>query len=109
MRLTNLLLTIKKEDTFDMSYVRIFKENQNNKNNTYRSLLTCEELVRREELVPNVNKCEDTIPNPQTRKEWIPNPHICKKGYQSTKEGKDQESIESSTTPYPGYQWESTL
>ena len=25
----------------------------------------------------------------------------------SEKEGKDQESIQSSTTPYPGYQWES--
>ena len=25
----------------------------------------------------------------------------------STKEGKDQESIQSSTTPNPGYQWES--
>ena len=25
----------------------------------------------------------------------------------STKEGKDQESIQSSTTPDPGYQWES--
>ena len=27
--------------------------------------------------------------------------------YKSKKEGKDQESIQSSTTPYPGYQWES--
>ena len=27
--------------------------------------------------------------------------------YQSKKEGKDQESIQSSTTPDPGYQWES--
>ena len=26
---------------------------------------------------------------------------------QSKKEGKDQESIQSSTTPHPGYQWES--
>ena len=26
---------------------------------------------------------------------------------QSKKEGKDQESIQSSTTPDPGYQWES--
>ena len=26
---------------------------------------------------------------------------------QSKKEDKDQESIQSSTTPYPGYQWES--
>ena len=30
-------------------------------------------------------------------------PPIC----QSKKEGKDQESIQSSTTPDPGYQWES--
>ena len=28
-------------------------------------------------------------------------------GYKSKKEGKDQESIQSSTTPDPGYQWES--
>ena len=27
--------------------------------------------------------------------------------YPSKKEGKDQESIQSSTTPVPGYQWES--
>ena len=27
--------------------------------------------------------------------------------YKSKKEGKDQESIQSSTTPDPGYQWES--
>ena len=27
--------------------------------------------------------------------------------YESKKEGKDQESIQSSTTPDPGYQWES--
>ena len=27
--------------------------------------------------------------------------------YQSKKEGKDQESIQLSTTPDPGYQWES--
>ena len=27
--------------------------------------------------------------------------------FQSKKEGKDQESIQSSTTPDPGYQWES--
>ena len=26
---------------------------------------------------------------------------------QSKKEGKDRESIQSSTIPYPGYQWES--
>ena len=68
-----------------------------------------EKLVQCEELIPNFNKCEDTVPNPHTRKEWVPNPHICKKGYQSTKEGKDQESIESSSTPDPGYQMESTL
>ena len=30
-----------------------------------------------------------------------------KKSQQSKKEGKDQESIQSSTTPDPGYQWES--
>ena len=29
------------------------------------------------------------------------------RGTQSKKEGKDQESIQSSTTPDPGYQWES--
>ena len=29
--------------------------------------------------------------------------------YQSKKEGKDQESIQSSTTPDPGYQWESDV
>ena len=28
-------------------------------------------------------------------------------GYKSKKEGKDQESIQSSTTPDTGYQWES--
>ena len=28
-------------------------------------------------------------------------------GIQSKKEGKDQESIQTSTTPFPGYQWES--
>ena len=27
--------------------------------------------------------------------------------YKSKKDGKDQESIQSSTTPDPGYQWES--
>ena len=27
--------------------------------------------------------------------------------FESKKEGKDQESIQSSTTPDPGYQWES--
>ena len=27
--------------------------------------------------------------------------------FQSTKKGKDQEPIQSSTTPDPGYQWES--
>ena len=27
--------------------------------------------------------------------------------YESKKEGKDQESMQSSTTPDPGYQWES--
>ena len=26
---------------------------------------------------------------------------------ESKKEGKDQEQIQSNTTPYPGYQWES--
>ena len=29
------------------------------------------------------------------------------KGYESKKEGKDQELIQSSTTPDPGYQWKS--
>ena len=28
---------------------------------------------------------------------------------ESNKEGKDQESIQSSTTPDPGYQWESDI
>ena len=28
-------------------------------------------------------------------------------GHKSKKEGKDQESIQSSSTPDPGYQWES--
>ena len=32
---------------------------------------------------------------------WYFSPH------KSKKEGKDQESIQSSTTPDPGYQWES--
>ena len=31
----------------------------------------------------------------------------CREHKKSTKEGKDQESIQSSTTPDPGYQWES--
>ena len=31
----------------------------------------------------------------------------CLELLQSKKEGKDQESIQSSTTPDPGYQWES--
>ena len=34
----------------------------------------------------------------------VENMFLCK---QSKKEGKDQESIQSSTTPDPGYQWES--
>ena len=33
--------------------------------------------------------------------------HFKKPQVQSKKEGKDQESIQSSTTPDPGYQWES--
>ena len=32
---------------------------------------------------------------------------ICKAHVQRNKEGKDQESIQSSTTPDPGYHWES--
>ena len=32
--------------------------------------------------------------------------HICDR-YQSKKESKDQELIQSSNTPVPGYQWES--
>ena len=34
-------------------------------------------------------------------------PAICRKADQSEKEDKDQESLQSSTTPDPGYQWES--
>ena len=34
-------------------------------------------------------------------------PAICRKADQSKKEDKDQESLQSSTTPDPGYQWES--
>ena len=33
--------------------------------------------------------------------------YITSKNFQSKKDGKDQESIQSSTTPDPGYQWES--
>ena len=33
--------------------------------------------------------------------------HISTRLYKSTKEGKNQESIQSSTTPDQGYQWES--
>ena len=35
---------------------------------------------------------------------WLPNHN---QNTVSKKEGKDQESIQSSTTPDPGYQWES--
>ena len=40
----------------------------------------------------------------ETQENVLPNLSI---SLQSKKKGKDQESIDSSTTPDPGYQWES--
>ena len=40
--------------------------------------------------------------------EWLPIlKHSAQNAQESKKEGNDQESIQSSTTPEPGYQWES--